>query len=36
MPKPFLIESFEKHKAKGVARFRMGELDQEYDVAEGD
>jgi transitional endoplasmic reticulum ATPase len=28
MPKPFLIESFEKHKAKGVARFRMGELDE--------
>ncbi len=28
MPKPFLLESFEKHKAKGVARFRMGELDQ--------
>lgn len=28
MPKPFLIESFEKHKAKGVARFRMGELEE--------
>ena len=28
MPKPFLIESFEKHKAKGVARFRMGELQE--------
>jgi transitional endoplasmic reticulum ATPase len=28
MPKPFLLESFEKHKAKGVARFRMGELDE--------
>jgi len=26
MPKPFLLESFEKHKAKGIARFRMGEL----------
>jgi transitional endoplasmic reticulum ATPase len=28
MPKPFLLESFEKHKAKGIARFRMGELDE--------
>jgi transitional endoplasmic reticulum ATPase len=28
MPSPFLLESFEKHKAKGVARFRMGELDE--------
>jgi transitional endoplasmic reticulum ATPase len=28
MPKPFLLESFEKHKAKGVARFRMGELEE--------
>jgi transitional endoplasmic reticulum ATPase len=28
MPKPFLIESFEKHKAKGIARFRMGELEE--------
>lgn len=27
MPKPFLLESFEKHKAKGIARFRMGELE---------
>jgi transitional endoplasmic reticulum ATPase len=26
MPAAFLLESFEKHKAKGVARFRMGEL----------
>jgi len=28
MPKPFLLESFEKHKAKGIARFRMGELEE--------
>jgi transitional endoplasmic reticulum ATPase len=28
MPKSFLLESFEKHKAKGIARFRMGELDE--------
>ena len=28
MPKPFLMESFEKHKAKGIARFRMGELEE--------
>ncbi len=28
MPKHFLLESFEKHKAKGIARFRMGELDE--------
>jgi transitional endoplasmic reticulum ATPase len=28
MPKPFLLESFEKHKAKGVARFRMGEVEE--------
>jgi transitional endoplasmic reticulum ATPase len=28
MPKTFLLESFEKHKAKGIARFRMGELDE--------
>src|SRR5471032_1542310 len=28
MPKPFLLESFEKHKAKGIARFRMGQLDE--------
>ena len=28
MPKPFLLESFEKHKAKGIARFRMGALDE--------
>jgi SpoVK/Ycf46/Vps4 family AAA+-type ATPase len=28
MPKSFLLESFEKHKAKGVARFRMGELEE--------
>lgn len=28
MPKLFLLESFEKHKAKGIARFRMGELDE--------
>jgi len=28
MPKSFLIESFEKHKAKGIARFRMGELEE--------
>jgi transitional endoplasmic reticulum ATPase len=28
MPKPFLLESFEKHKAKGIARFRMGELQE--------
>ncbi len=26
MAKHFLLESFEKHKAKGIARFRMGEL----------
>jgi transitional endoplasmic reticulum ATPase len=26
--KHFLLESFEKHKAKGVARFRMGELEE--------
>ncbi len=26
MAKDFLLESFEKHKAKGIARFRMGEL----------
>ena len=28
MPKAFLLESFEKHKAKGIARFRMGELEE--------
>jgi len=28
MPTSFLLESFEKHKAKGIARFRMGELDE--------
>lgn len=28
MPKPFLIEAFEKHKAKGVARFRMGAVEE--------
>jgi transitional endoplasmic reticulum ATPase len=28
MPKSFLLESFEKHKAKGIARFRMGELEE--------
>ncbi|HXG62648.1 MAG TPA: ATP-binding protein [Planctomycetota bacterium] len=28
MPKRFLLESFEKHKAKGIARFRMGELEE--------
>ncbi len=28
MPATFLLESFEKHKAKGVARFRMGELEE--------
>ena len=28
MSKLFLLESFEKHKAKGVARFRMGELEE--------
>jgi len=28
MAKHFLLESFEKHKAKGVARFRMGELEE--------
>src|SRR5213078_1191438 len=28
MPKTFLLESFEKHKAKGIARFRMGELEE--------
>jgi transitional endoplasmic reticulum ATPase len=28
MPKHFLLESFEKHKAKGIARFRMGELEE--------
>jgi transitional endoplasmic reticulum ATPase len=28
MPKPFLLESFQKHKAKGIARFRMGELEE--------
>jgi transitional endoplasmic reticulum ATPase len=26
MSKTFLLESFEKHKAKGIARFRMGEV----------
>ena len=26
MGQAFLLESFEKHKAKGIARFRMGEL----------
>jgi transitional endoplasmic reticulum ATPase len=28
MPQAFLMESFEKHKAKGIARFRMGELEE--------
>ncbi len=28
MAKHFLLESFEKHKAKGIARFRMGEVDE--------
>jgi transitional endoplasmic reticulum ATPase len=28
MPAAFLLESFEKHKAKGIARFRMGELEE--------
>lgn len=28
MARTFLLESFEKHKAKGIARFRMGELDE--------
>ncbi len=28
MAKHFLLESFEKHKAKGIARFRMGELEE--------
>ena len=28
MARPFLLESFEKHKAKGIARFRMGELQE--------
>ncbi|HLF93938.1 MAG TPA: ATP-binding protein [Planctomycetota bacterium] len=28
MAKSFLLESFEKHKAKGISRFRMGELDE--------
>ena len=26
MGQQFLLESFERHKAKGIARFRMGEL----------
>ncbi len=28
MARHFLLESFEKHKAKGIARFRMGELQE--------